>query len=592
MIKNQEKPEELIRAEKLIDDGKFEEALQIIDNLLKKISPSDQDRMSSNLLRCTLLNRLGQFQDALKLAESICQESKVVGKQLQLIDLFIEMSESLMYLGRWEKALETILKCEDILMAITQISAEELKQREASIAFVKGLIFGENGDLDSGLKYTERSLLLQRKFGNKQDVARCLTQMGYVLYYKGVYGQMSEYLEESLKLEENCFNRNVLATLILMGHVIIRRESSKRGLEYYKQSLEHAMKMNAKDIIAWCFLCIGHNYMLQGNLDNALNYLKRSLTLYDDIGHNFWIFNVLDSLFHLSIDMNSNEQAQYFLHRMKEIKERDKSKVINLGYRVDKAVMVKTSLRSSDRSKAEEILKKVVEEEIINTDYTLIALLNLCDLLLFELRITSDLEVFGELQSYITRLMDIAEKNRTYWLLAETYLLQAKLSLLTFNIKKAQRFLTQAQQIAERFNLNQLVSKIANEKEDLLKKLDLWDKLKEVGAPMADRFDLARLDEQIAGMVKNRAVLTAQVTEDKVTIHKEKKICLVCRGEVLRYTYICECGAIYCENCARALTNLENMCWACDVPIDYSKPVKPRKEETEELGIDKKHKTS
>ena len=71
-----------------------------------------------------------------------------------------------------------------------------------------------------------------------------------------------------------------------------------------------------------------------------------------------------------------------------------------------------------------------------------------------------------------------------------------------------------------------------------------------------------------------------------MTIHKEKIICLVCRGEVLKFSYICECGTIYCENCARALTNLENVCWACDFPIDYSKPVKPFKEEEERVKVE------
>jgi len=91
----------------------------------------------------------------------------------------------------------------------------------------------------------------------------------------------------------------------------------------------------------------------------------------------------------------------------------------------------------------------------------------------------------------------------------------------------------------------------------LEKKLDLWEKLKESGASMAERFDLAHLDEQINGLVQNRTLLTTQVIETEVAIQKERKICLVCRGEVLRFTYICECGAIYCDNCARALTNLD-----------------------------------
>jgi len=32
--------------------------------------------------------------------------------------------------------------------------------------------------------------------------------------------------------------------------------------------------------------------------------------------------------------------------------------------------------------------------------------------------------------------------------------------------------------------------------------------------------------------------------------------------------------AIYCENCAQALKDLENICWSCNTPIDSSKPVK------------------
>ncbi|GAG03119.1 unnamed protein product, partial [marine sediment metagenome] len=91
-------------------------------------------------------------------------------------------------------------------------------------------------------------------------------------------------------------------------------------------------------------------------------------------------------------------------------------------------------------------------------------------------------------------------------------------------------------------------------------------------------------------LVFNRAILTPQVTEEKVVISKEKKICLVCRGEVFGFSYNCKCGANYCENCARALTNLENVCWACDVPIDYSKPVKPFKEEVESVKVEEKAK--
>jgi hypothetical protein len=33
---------------------------------------------------------------------------------------------------------------------------------------------------------------------------------------------------------------------------------------------------------------------------------------------------------------------------------------------------------------------------------------------------------------------------------------------------------------------------------------------------------------------------------------------------------------------------LENICWVCDVPIDYSKPVKKFEEEIAKLGVKNK----
>jgi hypothetical protein len=236
------------------------------------------------------------------------------------------------------------------------------------------------------------------------------------------------------------------------------------------------------------------------------------------------------------------------------------------------------STRIRNRAKAEELLKQIIEEEIGLGENIVLAIINLCDLLVGELRITNDVEVIDELKPLINKLLNIAEISESHWLLAETYLLQSKLSLINLDMKEAQRFLTQAQQIAKRFGLNQLTMKIANEHDDLQKKLYLWEKIKEVEAPISERIELARMDEQIEGIIQNRAILTAQINEEKVTIHKEKKVCLVCRGEALRYTYICECGAIYCENCARAITDLENECWACEVPIDNLKPTKPYQE--------------
>jgi len=75
-----------------------------------------------------------------------------------------------------------------------------------------------------------------------------------------------------------------------------------------------------------------------------------------------------------------------------------------------------------------------------------------------------------------------------------------------------------------------------------------------------------------------------KLTEQEVTFHKEKKICLVCKGKVIRFnSFICECDALYCEKCARTLSDMENFCWVCGVALDDTKPIKSQEEEQKNI---------
>ncbi|MHA1148173.1 MAG: hypothetical protein ACTSR8_07990 [Promethearchaeota archaeon] len=78
-----------------------------------------------------------------------------------------------------------------------------------------------------------------------------------------------------------------------------------------------------------------------------------------------------------------------------------------------------------------------------------------------------------------------------------------------------------------------------------------------------------------------------KMTEEEVSISKEKKIYLVCKGKVARYNiYICpECNSFYHQKCAKILESQENACWACEAPFNESIPVKLDKAEEENISI-------
>ena len=76
-----------------------------------------------------------------------------------------------------------------------------------------------------------------------------------------------------------------------------------------------------------------------------------------------------------------------------------------------------------------------------------------------------------------------------------------------------------------------------------------------------------------------------EITIKDITHSKEHMICLVCKGNISKLNiFTCKkCAVLYCQNCIRILSDLENACWVCNTPFTKKKPSKPyRKEEQKE----------
>jgi heme/copper-type cytochrome/quinol oxidase subunit 4 len=78
------------------------------------------------------------------------------------------------------------------------------------------------------------------------------------------------------------------------------------------------------------------------------------------------------------------------------------------------------------------------------------------------------------------------------------------------------------------------------------------------------------------------------ITEEEVSLYRDQAICLVCKGKIDGFSYLCgNCKGLYCAKCVNALIKLENVCWVCERQIDKSKPVKlPEKEKEVEIEVE------
>ena len=515
--KAKEKPEEIIRAEQLSDEGKLNEALTLLNNYEQKEGLTNHDKASCRLLQCQILFWQGKYKELIKHAEQSYKESEGLENNLFTVDFLLIMAYALVNLYKCDEASDLITQGEELIKIIPQQLTRAYKQREAYIAYLKGFFYYIKDDADLALEYLEHSLAMREELGIKHEIAESFGGMAYALFnFEGEMDRSLKYAERGLALAKEsskkyyiAFNLNILA--VIYGS----RGEIDRSIRFYEQSLELFKELNNKPSMTVVLNNVSYIYKMRGKLDTALECIEQAMSLNRELGRLNDLSNNHDYLIQILIDKGDIDRAQQSLNDWKQLNLQLKDKKKDLMYLHNKALILKTSLRARDRGKAEEILTQLLEDEPLDYEDRNTTLLALCELHLTELRMTNDLEVLEEINPLIAQLLDIADKTGSYSILCETYLLQAKLALLSLDLKETRRLLTQGQQIAEKFGLKLLAMKISNEHDKLLKQLSMWENLKESKASLNERMELAQLNEQMENMIRKRAIEVPELSDEE-----------------------------------------------------------------------------
>ncbi|MHA2130686.1 MAG: hypothetical protein ACW99L_11990 [Promethearchaeota archaeon] len=568
---------ELEYAEQLVSESKFNEALQVLTELMKNEKITLETRVSCLFLQSRILMWQGKYNDCYKISEQIYKESPGLGKDLRTVEALSLMSLSLIILRKFKRGFELVHQAENRLKSFSKESSSRYVLIEALIAQNKGYYYlWSRENIVKSLKYLEESLSLRKQYGGKVEIAMGFYGVANVLIvFKGELDHAIEYLKEGLVFANESGNKwPVIMILNLLGDTYELKGELDRAFGYYKKGLKVAKEIDNTQLIIGFLVNITDIYIEKGELELAFDFLEQSMVKGEELGSPRDMILVFMNAIDLFLAKDDLNQAQQYFQRLEQLSKQFNDKETKLIVLLSKALLLKASPRFRDKLRAEEKLKKMLKEENLSYRFEVITITHLCELLFTELRVTNEIEIIKEITPLITRLLMVTEKSNSYSSLCELYLLQAKFALLELDLNAAKRKFIQATQLAKRYDLNLLEKKISNENKEFIEKLDIWEHLVKINAPLSDRLNIIRLDQQFGSIIRNRTILNTEIKEEKVTIHKEKKICLVCRGEVLKHSYICECGSLYCESCADAISNIENVCWACNSPIDLSKTIK------------------
>ena len=128
----------------------------------------------------------------------------------------------------------------------------------------------------------------------------------------------------------------------------------------------------------------------------------------------------------IRIEKKEMNQLAQDLERLRQLAENSNVEAVKIRYRLAQALVLKISLRARKRIIAEDLLLQIIQGEVVEHEITVLALLNLCNLLLTELKLTNDLSVLEDIQPHLQQLTKIAETQQSYWLLSEVDMFQAK----------------------------------------------------------------------------------------------------------------------------------------------------------------------
>jgi len=504
-------------AEKLYYSGDFINSLEILAELKNQKDVSQKDQCSIYILKSKIYNIIGEHKKELQSVDLAFQQSQGLNDTCLLFDVLILKAEKAIAKGEKKRFFELIWKTEDLY----EKNQDELLLKIGDISLSKGHYYSTiEGNLTKALKFYEESLKIYEKNNNKQRIAAILIEIAGVMFYKGELDKSMDFYEKSLNLGKEIGNKRVIAESYNgFGVLYSYTEDLHKSLMYMEKCLAIAEKIKHKYYIATSLVNIGEMLYVQGDLKRTGEYYEKSLKNYKDLQSIGGEGYVLLDLIMLYLEMDYNKKVNDNFSQLEKLynKHHITFKEINDYYQVAKALILKKSSRLRDKVEAEEIFKNFVTEDTVDFQLTIIAFLNWCELLLYELSITNDPEILNEIQPIIDKLLHLEEQQYNYNLIASTYLLQAKLALIRFELEEAQQFLTKAQQIAQLKGLQLLAMKISAEHDEVLSQLDIWENLhkNKNQISMAERFKYAKLNEHIDSMIRIRAPEQQDLSSEK-----------------------------------------------------------------------------
>ncbi|MFX0090628.1 MAG: tetratricopeptide repeat protein, partial [Candidatus Hodarchaeota archaeon] len=485
----------------LYEAGKYRE---VLNRLAQK---EDQDELASLTedkqieriyYKSRALGSLGQYEEALQVATVARTNFLSPNDKSLLLALIDAQLYALSCLGRLGEGLEVSVEGDAIIKTLTVKERQTGAVWLALFSHIKGNIYFIKGDLNRALEYHQHSLTIREKINDLSAIAGSLNNIGVIYRAKGELDTALKFYQRSLTVYETIGNSETIArSLNNIGLIYYYKGDLDTALGFYQQSLALKETIGNPSAIALALSNIGNVYRDKGDLDTALGFYQQSLALREEVKNDIFICVILFDLILLVLNQQDSTQALKYLTQLKNIYEFTSNKQVYLRSRLAEALILKQSKRMKHKIQAQMLLEQIVTEEVIDSNLSVLAMVHLCDLLLFEVKSVDDPEVWIEAKALIQQLYAQAQDQQSFPMIVKALLLWAKFAIIEGKFQQALKYYNQARLTAEEKSLGLLVQKVDDEQKSFEAEFEKWQVLIQQNASLQDRLAHAQLKDYL-----------------------------------------------------------------------------------------------
>ena len=636
---------------------------------MKKIKHSQKlENIDNQILNCLTLLKARAFDKVLSISNDILNEKATQINLTQKFGVRFARSLALMSLKQYEQVNEEIKVCEHIANQMDPIEKENdlVKEGTGRLMSIKGAIQTIHGELENALESYHHSLAIYKTLGHKKGMYYQLNAIGWIKRFQGELDQAVDYFNKQLNFAKEMADEERIAwTTFSIAIAHFYKGDLDQATKYTQECLELYEKLKNKFGLSWAYSLFGSIYRGKGEFNKSLDYYHKTLTIYNEdltihkqvphsccyalrnIGmiyheknqikksieylkeskkvHNslclmkntLYDIDVIISNIYLilaSVEIDDHQQIDNSMEELSKIVQ--KWPWTDLFRKLGKAHILKNKQRAKDKFQAQQILEEVLNERFdYQTEFMI--QVNLCDLLLEELKYSGEEEILNKIQDLLNRISDVAYKQRSITTLVELYSLQAKLALIEGNAELSNKLLIKALSIAENKGLELIAEKLKVQQDQLIKQLEDWKALFIQNSKLQEKIEFLnlkeyvteaitevlekkfkteyRLTEETTRIIEKREIkrslpkakdvsklkekvklptLTAKEQKDleklesEIKVEDQKFTCVVHKGQIVGTVYICpNCKTCYCLTCAYSLKANGEKCWTCNNEI-------------------------